>query len=97
MYLDEMKMNIWKTKDFLLNKIKIYALHFVWNLIHEITKTWSRFVNRMDQKERRALDRCFDSFLHDLDPSTSFLHSLYAEGVLTEEQMDKINVSRSCK
>lgn len=45
----------------------------------------------MDQKERRALDRCFDSFLRDLDPSPSFLHSLYAENVLTEEQMDKIS------
>ncbi|XP_060569386.1 uncharacterized protein LOC132727813 [Ruditapes philippinarum] len=45
----------------------------------------------MDQKERRALDKCFDGFLRDLDPSTSFIHSLYAEGVLTEEQMDRIS------
>ncbi|KAL4217987.1 hypothetical protein ACF0H5_022725 [Mactra antiquata] len=45
----------------------------------------------MEQKERRALDRCFDNFLHDLDPSPSFLHSLYAEGILTEEQIDKLS------
>ncbi|XP_045181593.2 uncharacterized protein LOC123540556 [Mercenaria mercenaria] len=45
----------------------------------------------MDQKERRALDRCFDGFLRDLDPSPSFLHSLYAENILTEEQMDRIS------
>ena len=46
----------------------------------------------MQQKERRALDRCFDGLLRDLDPSTSFLHSLYAENVLTEEQVDRISV-----
>ena len=48
----------------------------------------------MQQKERRALDRCFDELLRDLDPSTSFLHSLYAENVLTEEQIDRISVSK---
>ena len=47
----------------------------------------------MQQKERRALDRCFDGLLRDLDPSPSFLHSLYAENVLTEEQVDRISVS----
>ncbi|WAR17737.1 CRADD-like protein [Mya arenaria] len=49
----------------------------------------------MDQKERRALDKCFESFLRDLDPTTSFIHSLYAEGVLTEEQVDRISKTTS--
>lgn len=49
----------------------------------------------MQQKERRALDKCFDELLRDLDPSTSFLHSLYAENVLTEEQIDRISKNTS--
>ena len=47
----------------------------------------------MQQKERKALDRCFDDLLKDLHPSPAFLHSLFAEEILTEEQMDKIAVS----
>ena len=46
----------------------------------------------MQQKERKALDRCFDDLLKDLYPSPGFLHSLLAEEILTEEQMDKIAV-----
>jgi len=48
----------------------------------------------MDQKERRALDKCFESFLRDLDPTPSFIHSLFAADVLTEEQVDRLSVSR---
>ncbi|KAH3859773.1 uncharacterized protein LOC127871997 [Dreissena polymorpha] len=49
----------------------------------------------MEAKERRALDKCFEGFLRDLDPTPSFLHSLYAEGILTEEQMDRISKTTS--
>ncbi|WAR17750.1 hypothetical protein MAR_032344 [Mya arenaria] len=45
----------------------------------------------MDPKERNALDKCFQGFLRDLDPSVSFVHSLYADRVITEAQAEQIN------
>lgn len=50
----------------------------------------------MQEKERKALNRCFEDLVKDLHPSQTFLHSLYAEDILTEEQMDNISVSLNC-
>lgn len=47
----------------------------------------------MQEKERKALNRCFEDLVRDLYPTQTFLHSLYAEDILTEEQMDNILVS----
>lgn len=58
------------------------------------TSAASMLLPEMDPREKATLKNCLNCFLEDLDPSLTFLTQMVCSGVITDDQKDRIEVSR---